>query len=120
MTDSLEDVTRKINKAYCLEGDIKENPILEYCKYIIFESFEKLGIQAFKIERPEKWGGNLEIKTYSELENLFAQKQIHPQDLKLSVIKSLDQLLQPVRKHFNENQVAKELLEQVKSYQITR
>ncbi|PIV70708.1 tyrosine--tRNA ligase, partial [Candidatus Roizmanbacteria bacterium CG17_big_fil_post_rev_8_21_14_2_50_39_7] len=34
MTDTTEDIKRKINKAYCLEGDIKENPILEYCKYI--------------------------------------------------------------------------------------
>ena len=32
--------SKKINKAYCLEGDTKENPILEYCKYIIFESFD--------------------------------------------------------------------------------
>lgn len=120
MTDSLEDVTRKINKAYCLEGDTKENPVLEYCKYIIFESFDRLGISSLLIERPEKWGGNLEVKTYTELEKLFTEKQIHPQDLKASVVKLLDRLLQPVRKHFIENQQAKELLEKVKSYQVTR
>ncbi len=59
MTDTFEDIQRKINKAYCLEGDIKENPILEYCKYIIFESFDRLGTDSFVIERPEKWGGRV-------------------------------------------------------------
>lgn len=120
MTDTLEDIQRKINKAYCLEGDIKENPVLEYCKYIIFESFDRLRITEFVVERPEKWGGTLKFKTYAELESAFAQKQLHPQDLKVTVVKLLDQLLQPVRKHFEENEEAKKLLEAVKSYQVTR
>src|SRR3990167_7239061 len=46
MTDTTEDIKRKINKAYCLEGDVKENPILEYFKYIVFESLERLGIRS--------------------------------------------------------------------------
>lgn len=120
MTDTFDDIKRKINKAYCLEGDIHENPILEYCKYIIFESLDRLETNQFVIERPEKWGGNLEFKTYDELEKAFAEKQLHPQDLKVAVIKALDQLLAPVRKHFEENTEAKELFEKVKSYQVTR
>ncbi len=43
MTDSFEDIKRKINKAYCPEGVIEDNPILEYYKYIIFESLDKIG-----------------------------------------------------------------------------
>ena len=54
MTDTTEDIKRKINKAYCLEGDIKENPILEYCKYIIFESFPALRGQAHVILLPQR------------------------------------------------------------------
>lgn len=120
MTDTKEDVQRKINKAYCLEGDIKENPVLEYCKYIIFESFERLGITEFVVERPEKWGGTLRFKTYVELEAAFAEKKLHPMDLKNTVVILIDKLLQPVRKHFEDNEEAKKLLETVKSYQITR
>lgn len=120
MTDTLEDITRKINKAYCLEGDIKENPILEYCNYIIFESFDRLKINSFDVVRPEKWGGNLSFKTYAELSDAFEKKLLHPMDLKASVVKYLDQLLQPVRKHFEENEEAKKLLETVKSYSVTR
>jgi len=120
MTDTTEDIKRKINKAYCLEGDTKENPILEYCRYIIFESFDRLGINAFVVERPEKWGGNVILNSFQDLETKFANKEIHPQDLKQAVVKYLDQLLQPVRKHFEENKEAKALLEKVKSFQVTR
>jgi len=99
---------------------VKENPVLEYCKYIIFESFERLGIDNFSVERPEKFGGTVILKTYADLEKVFANKQVHPMDLKQTVVKYLDQLLQPVRKHFEENPEAKALLEKVRSYQVTR
>lgn len=115
MTDSLEDITRKITRAWCPEGEIKENPVLEYCKYILFETFDSL-----EITRPDKFGGNLTLKSYDELEKIFSEKQLHPQDLKQIVIKKLDELLQPVRAHFEKNTEAKALLEKVKSYQITR
>ena len=120
MTDTTEDVKRKINKAYCLEGDIKENPILEYYKYIIFESLEKLGINEVKIERPEKFGGLVILKSFQDLETKFANKEIHPMDLKAVLIKYLDQLIEPVRRHFQENETAKKLLEQVRGFQVTR
>ena len=120
MTDTTEDIKRKINKAYCLEGDIKENPVLEYYKYIIFESLERLKIQDLRIERPEKFGGNISFKTYEELEKTFAEKKVHPMDIKAVLIKYLDQLIEPVRRHFEENEEARELLKKVKSFQVTR
>ena len=120
MTDTTEDIKRKINKAYSLEGDIKENPVLEYYKYIVFESFGKLRINEVKIERPEKFGGNISFKTYQDLEKTFAEKKVHPMDLKAVLIKYLDQLIEPVRRHFEENEEARELLKKVRSYQVTR
>ncbi len=120
MTDTFEEIERKINKAYCVEGDTKENPILEYCRYIIFESFDRLGISAFVIERPEKWGGRIILNSFQDLERKFANKEIHPQDLKVAVTKALDRLLSPVRRHFEENAHAKELFQKVKAYQVTR
>lgn len=114
MTDDEKLVNKKISKAYCPEGQVIENPILEYAKYIIFEKFDE-----FKIERPEKFGGNLNFKTYEELEEVFAKKELHPMDLKQSVAKYINELLEPVRKHF-EKKEPKELLKKVMSYQITR
>lgn len=115
MTDSTEDIKRKVNKAYCLEGEVKDNPVLEYCKYIVFEAQKEL-----TIARPEKFGGNLTLSSYQELEEKFASKDIHPMDLKNAVADALDTLIQPVRDHFEKNPDAKALLEKVRSYTVTR
>jgi len=120
MTDSTEDIKRKINKAYCPEGIAEENPILEYYKYLIFESFDFLGIDKIVISRPKKFGGDVVLKSYQELEKKFVNKEIHPADLKASLAFYLDQLIEPVRRHFIENKEAKDLLEKVKSFQVTR
>lgn len=110
MNDSEEDIKRKMKKAYCPEGEIRENPILEYCKYIVFEKYDSL-----LIERPEKYGGNLNFNSYEELEAAFARKEVHPMDLKTAVGKCINELLMPVRKHFESGR-AKELKEKVESF----
>jgi len=115
MNDPESEIKRKISKAYCPEGIIEENPILEYCKYIVFER-----IKTLKIERPEKFGGDLNLNSYKELEDVFAKKQLHPMDLKNSVSNEIIKLLKPVQQHFIKNKKAKELYEQVKSFKITR
>jgi len=125
MTDTEEDVKRKITKAYCMDGQVEENPILEYCKHIIFEAkylkgHKDLLKNGFIVERPEKWGGNIIFKDYVELETAFAAKQLSSIDLKSAVIGYLNKLLQPVRNHFETDLYAKEILEQVKSFQVTR
>lgn len=115
MTDTTDDIKRKIMKAWAPEGIIEENPILEYCKFILFETFGEI-----KIERPDKFGGTVIYTSYKDLEQDYANKGLHPLDLKNTVITLLDQLLAPVRKHFEENAEAKELLQKVQSYQVTR
>lgn len=115
MTDSTGDIQRKIAKAWCPEGIVEENPVLEYCKYILFEKYDVL-----TIERPEKFGGNMIFNTYAELEAAFASKELHPMDLKNTVSKLLDELLQPVRSHFENDDKAKQLLQKVQSFRITR
>ncbi len=115
MTDSKDDIERKLNKAWCPEGTIKENPVLEYVRYLIFESFDK-----FTIERPEKFGGDVTFESFEDLEKAYEKKEIHPQDLKTSVTNKLNELLTPVREHFEKNPYAKNLLTQVQSFQITR
>lgn len=115
MTDTYEDIKRKIGKAWAPEGVVTENPVLEYCKYLLFEAYDEI-----QIERPDKFGGSMTYNRYEDLERDYASKALHPMDLKNTVITLLDQLLQPVRKHFEEDDEAKKLLEKVKSYQVTR
>ena len=92
--DSDKEIKDKISKAYCHEGDIKENPILSIIKLIIFPSREK-----FIIERPEKFGGKIEFGSYLDLEKSFLEKKIHPMDLKNSCAKYLSEILVKIRKN---------------------
>ena len=115
MTDSVADVVSKFKKAYCPEGQEEDNPVLEYARYILFEKFDML-----LIERPDKFGGNLEIKSYDELKTLYIDKKIHPLDLKMTVAKYVNELLEPVRLHFVNDKRAKMLKEKVESFAVTR
>ncbi len=115
MTDSAAEVTKKIEQAYCPMKQVEENPVLDYCKHIIFER-----IKTLTIERPAKFGGLLAFATYAELEKAYAAGEVHPLDLKKAVAVELNKMLDPVRKHFEKNKKARKLYEQVKSFKITR
>lgn len=115
MTDEEEDINRKLENAWCPAKQVKDNPVLEYCKYILFEKFDNV-----VIKRPKKFGGNLSIKSFSELEQLYSQGKIHPLDLKKTTSYYINELIKPVRKHFEKNKKAKELKEKVESFQVTR
>lgn len=115
MTDSEEEIKRKISKAYCPEGQVDENPIMEYCRYIIFEKFDSL-----EIKRPEKFGGDMSIKSYEELADIYGKNELHPMDLKQSVSGLINELIRPVRDHFENDANAKALLEKVQGFEVTR
>jgi tyrosyl-tRNA synthetase len=115
MSDSEKDIKRKINKAYCPERQVKDNPVLEYCREIIFQKFGGI-----KIERPEKFGGDVTFKKYKELEKTYRKGELHPLDLKKAVAFYINELLKPVRKYFEKNKKAAELLEEIKKMEVTR
>jgi tyrosyl-tRNA synthetase len=113
--DSPEEIRRKIKQAFCPEGEVEFNPILDWTKYLIFRDADsKLGIK-----RPEKFGGDVTYTSYKELENDFAEKKLHPMDLKNSVSERLIQILEPARKHFEQPKV-KKMLEELEQMIITR
>jgi len=120
MTDSHSDIKRKIDKAFCPEGKVEDNPVLEYYKYIIFESLDRLQLENIVVGRPANFGGPVILNSYANLEHLFAEKKIHPLDIKYKAVELIDKLLQPVREHFQNNPHARDLLTKVKSFQVTR
>ena len=75
--DGEEEINKKLKKAHCPEGIIKENPILGIIKLVIFPRYEK-----FLIKRDKKFGGNLEFKHFEDLSKLFEDKKVHHMDLK--------------------------------------
>ncbi len=86
--DTEEEIKRKIKKAHC-PIEKENNPILDITKLIIFPYIK----ENFKIKRPEKFGGNITLKNYEELEQNYLEKKIHPLDLKNSVAEYLIRIL---------------------------
>ncbi len=113
--DRRDQLVKKIKSAYCPPREVANNPILDYAKHIIFRKFETL-----RVERPSKYGGTVEYGSYEELEDSYSKGQLHPLDLKMAVADALDQLISPIRRHFEENPRARRLYELVKESQITR
>jgi tyrosyl-tRNA synthetase len=98
MTDSPEEIRRKINQAYAPEGIVEFNPILDWTKNIIF--YEPGS--TLTIIREERFGGNVTYNSYEDLEKDYAAKQLHPMDLKNAVAQWLIAKLEPARKYFED------------------
>ncbi|HJJ55426.1 MAG TPA: tyrosine--tRNA ligase [Methanocorpusculum sp.] len=87
VSDSPDIITKKIKKAYC-PPEIDGNPILQVFKYNIFPRVTEI-----VIKRPDKFGGNVEYNSYSELETDYSNGKIHPMDLKSACSDTLIELL---------------------------
>jgi tyrosyl-tRNA synthetase len=115
MTDTPQQVESKLKKAYCPEKVVEENPVLEYMRYIVFERFPEV-----TVERPEKFGGNVVFHSYAELEAAYKDGRLHPMDLKKTCAAHVNRMLDPVRAHFEKDEKARALKEQVESFKVTR
>jgi tyrosyl-tRNA synthetase len=91
-----DEIRKKISKAWCEEANIKSNPLLEISRSVIFHEFNEM-----KVERPEKFGGNIAYTNYNQLEKDFAEKKLHPGDLKQTVGNYLVKIVSPIREKLN-------------------
>jgi len=115
MHDTYDELKKKINSAYCPSKIEEGNPLLEYCKHIIFKNIKNM-----KIERDKKFGGDILFGDYEELIKSYVSGELHPMDLKIGVTNELDKLIEPVRRYFERNKKAKQLYENIKKLKITR
>ncbi len=95
--DTPEDIDRKIKKAFC-PPEVEGNPLLAISKYLIFPKNPVM-----IIDRPEKFGGRLEFRSYEELESTYVAGKLHPMDLKSGVARALSEQLAPARAYFERN-----------------
>jgi tyrosyl-tRNA synthetase len=92
--DSAEDISKKISKAYCPPKVADSNPIIQMAELFI------LPRHPLKIERPQKFGGEIEISSPKELRSLYCDGGLHPMDLKNAVCRELIEILKPARDYF--------------------
>ncbi|MEK6926573.1 MAG: tyrosine--tRNA ligase [Nanoarchaeota archaeon] len=93
--DSQEDIIKKINKAYCKQGDVMNNPILSISELILFPRFGRISIK-----REEKFGGDKDFYSYDELEKEFEAGNLHAMDLKNAVASNLEEIISLIRKNW--------------------
>ncbi len=109
--DTPDEIREKINQAYAPEGIVENNPVLNWTRFLIFYDNLASKGDALRIQRPEKWGGDITYTSYEKLEKDYAEKKLHPQDLKMAVAEWLITKLEPVRKYFEDPERKKSLEE---------
>src|SRR5713226_9282202 len=90
--DSDEEINSKFKKAWCPETIVDRNPVLEIARYIVFHESSEV-----TVERSAKFGGNVTYTSYQDLEKDFAQKKLHPSDLKTTIARYVIDIIKPIR-----------------------
>lgn len=114
--DSYDEIKRKIAGAYCPEKIVEGNPMFNYIEHLIIEGRHS----QIRIDRPQKFGGVLDVDSYDELVRIYKEGRLHPMDLKAYVAAELESMIKPIREHFESNAAARELYERVKGFSVTR
>lgn len=97
-----------------LTKDTLKNPILDYVQHIVLSPPGS----SFTCGTSSSPDGQTFTK-YEDVKASFIKGDITPEQLKKGLINSLNQLLQPVRDHFTNDDNARQLLEQVREFKRT-
>ena len=90
--DTDDAIRAKIKAAWCEAGVVEGNALLAIARQIIFRDPAEL-----RIERPERFGGNVSYSSYEELESDYAAKKLHASDLKGGIAEAVIGIVAPVR-----------------------
>ena len=112
LNDAPEDIREKYEQAYCPAKIVEGNPIMDHARMVVFPH---LGV--LEIERPEKYGGDINFNKFEDLAKVYAAGSLHPLDLKKAVGEAFISLLEPVRDYFKKKP---ENLEKMKLLKVTR
>ncbi|MGC8647695.1 MAG: tyrosine--tRNA ligase [Candidatus Micrarchaeia archaeon] len=114
--DSEEEIRKKVSSAYCPQGSIDVNPIVDLIRYVIWPHLLRNG-EKLEIEN-KKLGGVSSFESLDAFENAYVENKIHPADLKDAVGGYLVKILEPARSFFEGT--GRKYLEEMKSLEITR
>lgn len=105
LNENENSIRKKINKAYCVDGDSKDNSILQLIKNLAFKILSRSN-KKFQINRLEKYGGFIEYDNYEDLEYDFENNKVCSSDIKLGLSDFIINFLKPVREKFNSEEMA--------------
>ena len=94
LLDDYETVKKKLNKAEFIEGD-PNNGVMAFLEYVLMV-LKKDKNETFLVERPLKFGGNIEYSDFDSIKKDVLSKSLHPMDLKLAVSKEIFKILSKI------------------------
>ncbi len=115
ITDGEEEIKKKINNAFCPEGEIEFNPLIDWAKYVIFVNDKA----KLTVKRPEKFGGNKTYDSFEKLSEDYKHKKLHPLDFKNAMAEKLIEIMKPAIEHFKQPKI-KKIKEDMDKLLITR
>ena len=89
------EIAQAVNKAWCPEGVVEDNPVLLLSKYVILPMQGKL-----HVERTAEHGSDVDYTNFEQLAADYGAKKLHPVDLKAATAASLTDIMEPVTKKF--------------------
>lgn len=94
LMDTPKTIQKKVKSADFIAGDPDNGTmaLLEKVAFVLLQDND----ESLIIERPEKFGGNLEYKSYKELEAAVKEKSIHPLDVKNAAASQIIKLLSEI------------------------
>jgi len=98
-------IAKTIKPVYCKPGDVEDNTVMILCKHILFPILDRTK-KDFVIKRQQKYGGDITIKTYQEIEALYKTNNLHPMDFKVAVSDAISEILKPIRDKFTEKDIS--------------
>lgn len=103
LLDPPASIASKVKGAFCEEGNIEGNGVLAFVRMVLFAL--PAFAQGFTVKRKSEHGGDRTFTQYVELERAFIAKEIHPVDLKQNVTAALNDLLEPIRREFQSEEL---------------
>jgi len=93
-SNTSKQIKDKIARSFCQPGNLKSNVTIQWVRELVFRLDDN---RPQFIERSQQNGGNLEVTTPDELEQLFMSEKLHPADLKAFLVQKLELFLQLIR-----------------------
>ncbi|RGP66093.1 tyrosyl-trna synthetase [Fusarium sporotrichioides] len=104
LLDTPEEVAKKLKKAVCVPREVEGNGVIAFVEHVILRilALKGKGIPKFVVDK-----GNGESLVYQDIAKLkqdYKQDIPTPQTIKPALIKTLNELLQPIREEFQRSE----------------
>lgn len=103
LLDGNKQIKKKINSAYCLPGDTKDNSLMVILEEVIFKIMEHRD-ETFDVTIRNKDTSETIDKSYNNINDVkedFKTELLYPNDFKLAISKYLIDLIKPIREKMN-------------------